>query len=117
MTLYITPNNILHDDDNGLALSHPMWPENARLATPEEIEAIRNPPKTADQIKAEIQSQIDSFEAQQYMTRGEREAWLLLMVATAADQGVTEPVLYQANKFYKKVKDQDAVIAALRAQL
>jgi hypothetical protein len=43
MTLYITPDNKLHDDADGYALTLPSWPQDARLATQEEIEAILNP--------------------------------------------------------------------------
>lgn len=117
MTLYITPDNKLHDDADGLALTLPSWPKDAVLANQEEIDAIHSPLKPPEQIKAEIQAQIDSLEAALYMGRGEREAWLALTVSTAAQQGVTEPILYTKNPFYKKLKDQDNAIKLLRAQL
>jgi hypothetical protein len=71
----------------------------------------------ADLKKLEVKALMASLEAGQYMTRGEREGWLALIVAMAQQQGVTETQLYAANPFYKKLKDTDAQIAALRAQL
>lgn len=43
MTIYVTPENKLYDDADGAALSLPNWPKDARIATQEEINAIRNP--------------------------------------------------------------------------
>lgn len=48
--------------------------------------------------------------------RGVREAMLYILVSIAAAQGVTEPQLYAANYGYRKAKDLEAAIAALRAQ-
>lgn len=48
--------------------------------------------------------------------RGIREAMLYTLVALAATQGVTEPQLYASNFGYRKAKDLDDAIAALRAQ-
>lgn len=64
-----------------------------------------------------IKRQMAQLEASQFMTRGEREGWITLMVTTAQGKGVTEPQLYQANPFYKKLKDTDAAVSALRGQL
>lgn len=73
--------------------------------------------KLVAQVKANIQAEIDALESGQYMSRGEREAWLALLVPTAAQQGKTEAQLYAANPFYKRIKDQDTAIKGLRAQL
>lgn len=40
MTLWIDSNNQLHDDDNGAALSLPIWPKNLTIATPAQLAAI-----------------------------------------------------------------------------
>lgn len=60
MTLYITPDNKLHDDADGFALSLPSWPKDARIATQEEIDAIQNPPETQEQTIARLESVLDS---------------------------------------------------------
>jgi len=72
---------------------------------------------TLDQRKADKQSEIDALEASQYMTRGEREGWLAMIEAQASAQGVPLDLLYAANPFYKKLKDVDAAVTALRAEL
>jgi hypothetical protein len=59
MTIYITPDNKLHDDEDGFALSLPSWPQDAVLATQEQIDAITNPPETAEQIIARLESALD----------------------------------------------------------
>lgn len=81
-----------------------------------------NTPKPADDItleqrKAEKQGEIDALEASQYMTRGEREGWLAMIEAQAAAQSVPLDVLYAANPFYKKLKDVNTAVTALRAEL
>lgn len=48
--------------------------------------------------------------------RGVRESLLYMLVALAAAQGVTEPQLYAINYGYRKAKDLDNAIAALRVQ-
>jgi hypothetical protein len=59
MTLYITPDNKLHDDADGFALLLPSWPKDARVATQEEIAAIANPPETPEQIIARLEGALD----------------------------------------------------------
>lgn len=61
MTLYITPENKLHDDAEGFALTLPSWPQDARIATQEEIDAILNPPETPEQTLARLESSIDHY--------------------------------------------------------
>ncbi len=64
-----------------------------------------------------ILAEIDRLEREQQMPRLQREFMLPLMVSLAAGSGVTEPQLYAANIGYKKLKDFNAQIVALRAQL
>jgi hypothetical protein len=59
MTIYITPDNKLHDDANGFALSLSSWPKDAREATAEEIEAINNPPKPLELAKLELRNKVN----------------------------------------------------------
>lgn len=84
-----------------------------------EVEAnIQPPPQlTAEQRKTIKQLEIDAIEASQYMTRGEREGWIAMIEAQATAQSVTLDVLYAANPFYKKLKDVDTAVSALRAEL
>jgi hypothetical protein len=58
MTIHITPDNKLHDDADGFALTLPSWPQDARLATEEEIETITNPPKTLEQATAIFEGKV-----------------------------------------------------------
>jgi hypothetical protein len=63
MTLYITPDNQLHDDANGFALSLEAWPDNAVIATQEQIDAINlinNPPLTSKQIALNQIAELES---------------------------------------------------------
>lgn len=60
MTMYITPDNKLHDDADGFALTLTSWPQDARLATQQEIDDINNPPKTFAEIVAEFESAIQA---------------------------------------------------------
>lgn len=83
-----------------------------REATPAEVaawEAARN--KTA------IQWQIDNLEAVSKIPRVMREFMLGSMEREAAADGMTLEQLRQANIGYKKLKDLDLQIRALRAQL
>lgn len=47
MTIYKTPDNTLHDDMGGAALSLPSWPRDAKTITNEEADAIRSASITA----------------------------------------------------------------------
>jgi 1-aminocyclopropane-1-carboxylate deaminase/D-cysteine desulfhydrase-like pyridoxal-dependent ACC family enzyme len=78
---------------------------------------IKIKPTPIEKLKAEKQSEIDALEASQYMTRGEREGWLAMIEAQATAQGVPLDLLYTANPFYKKLKDVDTAVSALRAEL
>lgn len=61
--------------------------------------------------------QIDQIERTTLMNRAVREFLLLSSEAQAAAQGVTPVQLYGLNPAYRKVKDVDNQIAALRASL
>lgn len=65
-------------------------------------------------INSQVDAQIESLEGK--TERGIREAILFLTAAEAAQLGMTEPQLYAANYGYRKAKDLDTAIAALRAQ-
>ena len=83
-------------------------------------EYLENNPKptpTVEERKAEKQREIDTLEATLFMTRGEREAWLIQMETIATQQSVSLEVLYQSNPFYKKLKDCDDAVDVLRAEL
>lgn len=70
-----------------------------------------------DRDRAAIQDHIDTLERKEQYPRLTRETLLYFAVKEAALQGVDEPTLYGANVGYQKLKDFDAQIAALRAQL
>lgn len=54
MTIYITPDNKLHDDAEGFAITLSSWPTDARLATLAEIEAMQNPVITTEQKRTQL---------------------------------------------------------------
>lgn len=76
--------------------------------------------KSDEQIKQQWNSKIDqqiaAAETQQLLPRVVREFLLASAVKEAAALGMTEAQLYAANIGYKKMKDANAEIAALRAQ-
>lgn len=82
-----------------------------------DYEVLINQPPTPEETKARIQRQIDDLERGYMMPRATREALLAYAVTLASSNGVTEAQLYAGNIAYRKVKDFDAQIAALRAQL
>ena len=117
MTLWKDSNNKIHDDDEGRALSLPIWPQGMVQITQAEADALLAPPPlTSAQKRAAIDAQITSLEQQQLMPRITRETLLATAVTLAAAQGITEPMLYAAQIAYRKLKDFDTSIAALRAQ-
>lgn len=66
----------------------------------------------------DVQAEIDAIEGPpNYMNRATREFQLAVARFIAAGQGIDEPTLYATNIGYRKVKDLDTQIAALRAQL
>ena len=73
-------------------------------------------PLTSQQRRDIVQAKIDNLERGELTPRATRESMLIWAVAEAAKIAVTEPQLYVANLAYKKVKDFDKIIAALRAE-
>lgn len=84
-----------------------------RPLTQEELDAIANAPQPVFDPAAEI----ERLERETLLPRPVREVLLALMVKEAAAIGVDEPTLYAANPGYRRVKDLDSQIAALRAQI
>ena len=117
MALWKDSNNAVHDDMNGEALSLSIWPQGMVQITQAEADALLAPaPLTAADKRAAIDAQITSLEQQQLMPRITRETLLATAVTLASAQGITEPMLYAAQIAYRKLKDFDTSIAALRAQ-
>lgn len=73
-----------------------------------------SPPTVQVDHNTQIDMQIRELEGT--TERGVREAMLYTLVALAQAQGITEPQLYAANYGYRKARDLDNAIAALRAQ-
>jgi hypothetical protein len=103
--------------DNSL---HAIEPEFAHLLpsgcvpiTEAEAEALRPKPDP----KLSIQAQIDALEREVILPRVTREFMLAQMEAVAASQGVTPEQLRAINYGYRRVKEFDEQIEALRGQL
>lgn len=84
--------------------------------TLEEVETYI-PTLSVVERKAIKQREIDVLEAGQFMTRGEREGWIAMVLAQASAQSVPEPTLYLSNSFYKKLKDVNTQVTLLRAEM
>jgi hypothetical protein len=83
-----------------------------RPLTADELEEIANrPPPTPPSPEAEI----DRLERETLLPRPVRDVLLALMVKEAAALGLDEATLYSANPGYRRVKDLDTQIGALRA--
>lgn len=74
-------------------------------------------PQPQPDQKALLQSEIDAIEHATLMNRAVREFMLAQAEQIAAASGYTPAQLYQVNLGYRKVKDIDTQIAALRAQI
>lgn len=84
----------------GLVIEH--WPlVQAIPATPSEIARFR----------------IETMEREQLMPRATREFMLTFMEAQALEMGVTQETLMAKNALYRRVKQFEDQITALRAQL
>jgi hypothetical protein len=117
MPLWKNPqDNSVHDDDDGQALSLPIWPQGMVQITQSEADVILHPPLTAQQRRDTIDAQIISLEQQQLLPRITRESLLAMAIDKAAALGMTEPQLYAAQAAYHKLKDFDTSIATLREQ-
>jgi len=104
--------SIPNDERNTDYTNYLLWVAEGNTPEPADVYV-----PTVEQLKADKQSEIDTIEASQYMTRGEREGWLAMIEAQATAKSVPLELLYAANPFYKKLKDVDAAVAALRAEL
>ena len=78
--------------------------------TAQEVAELTTPP--ADPSPAE---QIDALERQYMLPRPVRDVLLPLMEMQAASQGITPAQLRERNTGYRKVKELDEQISALRA--
>lgn len=118
MQHFKAPNNSLHVIEPEFA--H-LLPAGCVEITEEEAEAIREANKPV-LVPPTPQEQIDKIERDTMMNRAAREALLLLIEREAMREfGVDLPTaqagLYAGNPAYKRVKDIDNQIAALRAQM
>jgi len=66
---------------------------------------------------AMVQATINKMERDAILPRPVREFLLLAAIKEATALGLSEPQLYVTNNAYKKVKDFDASIVALRLQM
>ncbi|MCT6721743.1 hypothetical protein [Acidovorax sp. K2F] len=64
-----------------------------------------------------VKLQIETMEREQLMPRATREFMLTFMEAQALEMGVTQETLMAKNALYRRVKQFDDQITALRAQL
>jgi len=109
-------NNKLHILDD-VSFIH-LLPSDCVEITDEEAAILSQPiPPSVAERKALKQREIDVLEASQFMTRGEREGWIAMVLAQATAQAVAEATLYLANPFYKKLKDINTQVTILRAEL
>lgn len=76
-----------------------------------------NPVIANANLKTELKRQIDALESSSMLPRPVREFMLAAAVERAAIDGSTEQQLYSVNLGYKKVKDFDVSIVALRTQM
>jgi hypothetical protein len=98
--------------------SIPADPANTDYAAYLQWLAEGNTPEPADPPPPpDYAAQILALERENMMPRITREFMLLDAVAKAAAQGITEPQLYAGMFAYRKLKDFDMQIAALRSQI
>lgn len=72
---------------------------------------------SVEQQKQAIRDSIDSMEKTTMIQRVSREFMLVMMEKEATDAGYTLEQLYASNIGYRKLKDLDSQIRALRTQL
>lgn len=110
MTIYITPDNKLHDDADGFALTLDSWPLDARVATQDEIEAIQNPAILPEEKRA-LLSALNAWQIRKVLT----QYGLRKQVEDAvlnADQN-TQDAWHYATSF----KRDDAILNGMAVQL
>jgi len=116
MTLYITPDNKLHDDAGGYASTLPSWPDDAVVATEEQIEAVLNPILTNAQKAEALKSALDVLERQDTSLRAIRETMIKLYEVMRPTLGFTVEQLAQLPA-YKGFKELDQEAALIREQI
>lgn len=114
MKTYKAPDNSLHVIDPEFA--H-MLPAGCLQITDEEAKAIRaaNAPQP-DPVQL-VKDQIAAIERDTLMNRATREFMIALAEKEAAASGYTPAQLYAVNLGYRKIKDIDTQVAALREQI
>ena len=85
------------------------------LAEGNEAEAL--PSETPEQVILKLQGELDAIERNAIMPRGAREAFIVICEQQAQAAGLTKEQAYQANPFYRGLKDTDAICVALRQQI
>ena len=85
-----------------------------RELTDEEMAAIANSQPPTPICPSQ---EIERLERETMLPRPVRDVLLALMVKEASAVGIDEPALYAANPGYRRVKDLDTQIAALRVKL
>jgi hypothetical protein len=118
MKTYKAPDNSLHVIEPEFTY---LLPAGCVEITEEEAEAIRETNKPIP-VPPTPQQQIDAIEAQTKMNRAVREGMLLLIEREAmrefsVDLPTAQAGLYAGNPAYKRIKDIDNSIVALRALL
>ncbi len=115
---YKDSTNKVHQIPEGYEHLMVGWPVGYVKIDDAEADAIlAPPPQTTQQKKDTLLTQINALETKEKMNRFVREWALLEAVTKATTLGYTEPQLYVANLGYRKIKDHDAQITALRLQM
>lgn len=122
--LYKTPNNIVHDDMGGSALSLPSWPVDAVPISAEEAAALIPQPAVPPPIE-QIRAIERTPEVADAMQRGSRLVALsyaldeLIRIAASKGQTVTRQQAHDWSMLndsnYKTLYDAEQVIKPLRA--
>jgi hypothetical protein len=85
------------------------------------VRTITNTPKDPEQVKAMevgmLQAKLDALDGGNPMARPTREFMLLSIEEKAVLAGYTLEQLYEANFGYRKVKDLDVSVGALRDEI
>lgn len=117
MTQYFNVNNQVHALDDGVDPAEYIKQPYTAITKAQADAMLAPSTPTAQQQRDAIQAQIDALESATHMNRFVREAMILISVQQATALGLTETQLYAVNIGYKKVKDLDTQIVALRTQM